>query len=82
MQRVSWVIVFVQLPVKLEHSGVAMDNASDLLTVVMGLKNVLMAVMRLDVVSNRSGWAIIITATAYRVYIEVNFKVFSLISEL
>jgi len=39
-----------------------MDNASDLLTVVMGLKTALMAVMRLDVVSNHSGWAIIITA--------------------
>ena len=45
------VIQFLQLPVKVEHSGAAMDNASDLLTVVMGLVNVLMAVMRLDVVS-------------------------------
>ena len=50
------VIQFVQLPVKVEHSGVPIDNAFDLLTVVMGLKNVPMAVMRLDVVSNHSGW--------------------------
>jgi len=42
----------VQLPVKVEHSVAAMDNASDLLIVVMGLENALMAVMRLDVVSN------------------------------
>ena len=35
----------------MEVSDAAMDNASDLLTVVMGLKNALMAVMRLDVVS-------------------------------
>jgi len=42
-----------------------MDNASDLLTVVMELKNVLMAVMRLDVVSYHSGWATVIIATAY-----------------
>jgi len=34
-----------------DHSCAAMDNASDLLTIVMGLKTVLMAVMRLDVVS-------------------------------
>ena len=40
----------------MEHSGVPIDNAFDLLTVVMGLKNVPMAVMRLDVVSNHSGW--------------------------
>ena len=70
----------VQLPVKVEHSGAAMDNASNLLTVVMELENALMAVMRLDVVSNHSGLAFIITAIAYRV--EVNFKVFSLISQL
>ena len=50
------VIQFVQLPVKVEHSSAAIDNASDLLTVVMGLKNVPMGVMRLDVVSNHSGW--------------------------
>ena len=44
-------MLFVQLPVKLEHFGAAIDNASDLLTVVMGLETALMAVMRLDVVS-------------------------------
>ena len=53
---------FLQLPVRVEHSCAVMDNASDLLTVVMGLENALMAVMRLDVVSIHSGWAIIITA--------------------
>jgi len=37
------------LLVKVEHSCAPIDNASDLLTVVMGLKNVPMAVMRLDV---------------------------------
>ena len=36
-----------------------MDNASDLLTVVMGLENALMAVMRLDVVSYHPGRAMI-----------------------
>ena len=41
----------VQLPVRVEHSCAVMDNASDLLTVVTELENVLMAVMRLDVVS-------------------------------
>jgi len=71
---------FLQLPVRVEHSCVAMDNASDLLTVVMGLENALMAVMRLDVVSNHSGLAFIITAIAYRV--EVNLNVFSLVSQL
>jgi len=39
-----------------------MDNASDLLTAVMELENVLMAVMRLDVVSYHSG---LIIAIAY-----------------
>jgi len=34
-----------------EHSGAAMDSVSYLLVVVMGLKNALMAVMRLTVVS-------------------------------
>jgi len=47
-----------------EHSCAAMDNASDLLIVVMGLENVLMAVMRLDVVSDHS-WTILIAAIAY-----------------
>jgi len=56
---------FVQLPVKVEHFCAVMDNASDLLTVVMVLENALMAVMRLDVVSNHSGWAIVIIAIAY-----------------
>ena len=42
----------VQLPVKVEHSGATMDSVSDLLFVVMGLENALMAVMRLVVVSN------------------------------
>jgi len=44
------------LLVKVEHSCAPIDNASDLLTVVMGLENVPMAVMRLDVVSNDSRW--------------------------
>ena len=48
------VLQFTQQLVKLEHSGAAMDNASDLLTVVMGLESALMAVMRLDVVSYNS----------------------------
>jgi len=56
LQSVYWVIIFVQLPVKVEHSCAVVVNASDLLTVVMGLKNVPMGVMRLDVVSNHSGW--------------------------
>ena len=43
-------MLYVQLPVEVEHSGAAMDSASDLLTVVMGLENALMAVMRLDAV--------------------------------
>jgi len=47
-----------------EHSCAAMDNASNPLTVVMGLETVLMAVMRLDVVSDHS-WAILIAAIAY-----------------
>jgi len=42
-----------------EHSGAAMDNAYHLLTVVMGPDTVLMAVMRLDVVRNHSGWAVV-----------------------
>jgi len=58
------IIQFVQLPVKVERSCAAIDNAFDLLTVVMGLENVLMAVMRLDVVSHHSGLAIIIAATS------------------
>jgi len=45
-------ILFVQLPVKVEHFGAAIDNVSDLLTVVMGPETALMAVMRLDVVSS------------------------------
>ena len=76
----SVTIVFLQLPVKVEHSCAVMDNVSDLLTVVMGLKNALMAVMRLDVVSNHSGLAFIITTIAYSV--EVNLEVFSLVSQL
>ena len=49
----TWLeMLYVQLPVEVEHSGAETDNASDLLTVVMGLENVLMAVMRLDVVSS------------------------------
>ena len=35
----------------MEHSGAAINNVSDLLVVVMGLENALMAVTRLDVVS-------------------------------
>jgi len=41
-----------------ELSDAVMDNASYPLTVVMGLETALMAVMRLDVVSNHSRWAI------------------------
>jgi len=63
-----------------EHSCAAIDNASYFLVVVMGLETALMAVMRLDVVSNHSGLVFIITAIAYRV--EVNLKVFSLVSQL
>jgi len=48
------------LLVKVEHSCAPIDNASDLLTVVTGLENVPMAVMRLDVVSNDSRWAIVL----------------------
>jgi len=59
------IIQFVQLPVKVEHSCAAIDNASDLLTAVMGLEIALMAVMRLDVVSYHPGLAIIIAATSY-----------------
>jgi len=44
-------MLFVQLPVKVEHFGAEIDNAFDLLTVVMGLETALMAVMKLDVVS-------------------------------
>jgi len=58
-------IQFVQLPVKVEHSCAAIDNAFDLLTVVMGLESVPMAVMRLDVVSNHPVWATVIIAIAY-----------------
>jgi len=36
----------LQVSATLEHSYAVMDNASYFLTVVMGLKNVLMAVMR------------------------------------
>ena len=54
------IIQFVQLLVKVEHSCAPIDNASDLLTVVMGLENVPMAVMRLDVVSNDSRWAVVL----------------------
>ena len=45
-------MLYVQLPVEVEHSGAAIDNVSDLLTVVMGLESALMAVMRLDAVSS------------------------------
>ena len=58
------VVTFLQPPVKVEHSCAAMDNASNPLTVVMELETVLMAVMRLDVVSDHS-WAILIAAIAY-----------------
>jgi len=58
------VVTFVQLPVKVEHSCAAMDNASNPLTVVTELETVLMAVMRLDVVSDHS-WTILIAAIAY-----------------
>ena len=51
MQRFCNDVIFVQLPVKVEHFGAAIDNVSDLLTVVMGPKTALMAVMKLDVVS-------------------------------
>jgi len=53
MERLVDVVMAVMredaLPVRVEHSCAVMDNASNLLTVVMGLKNALMAVMRLDV---------------------------------
>jgi len=49
--KIIVIMLFVQLPVKVEHIDAAMDNVSDLLTVVMGLETALMAVMRLDVVS-------------------------------
>ena len=52
-------MVFLQLPAKVEHSCAAIDNVSDLLTVVMGLETALMAVTRLDVVSNYPEWAIV-----------------------
>ena len=58
MQRFCNDVIFVQLPVKVEHFGAAIDNVSDLLTVVMGLETALMAVTRLDVVSNYPEWAI------------------------
>jgi len=54
------IIQFPQLLVKVEHSCAPIDNASDLLIVVMGLENVPMAVMRLDVVSNDSRRAILL----------------------
>jgi len=46
------IIQFLQLPVKVEHSCAPIDNASDPLIAVMGLETVLMAGMKLDVVSN------------------------------
>ena len=58
LQSVYWVIIFVQLPVKVEHSCAVIVNASNLLTVAMGLENALMAVMRLDV-SYHQGWTLI-----------------------
>ena len=76
----------LQLPVKVEHSCAAMDNASDLLTVVMGHKNALMVVMRLDVVSNHPRLAIIIAMTycLYQVSSgqSIKLRLFSLICEL
>ena len=53
LQRAKIIVImlFVQLPVKVEHIGAATDNVSNLLTVVMGSETALMAVMRLDVVS-------------------------------
>jgi len=44
-------MLFVQLPVKVEHIDAATDNVSNLLTVVMGPETALMAAMRVDVVS-------------------------------
>jgi len=41
----------------LELSCATINNASDFITGVMELQNVLMAVMRLDVVSYYPGWA-------------------------
>ena len=52
------IILFLQLPAEVEHSCAEIDNVSDLLTVVMGLETALMAVTRLDVVSNYPEWAI------------------------
>ena len=49
--KIIVIILFVQLPVKVEHFSAAIDNVSNLLTVVMGLETALMAVMKLDVVS-------------------------------
>jgi len=51
-----------------ERSTAVIYSVSQLLVVVMGLKNALMAVMRLTVVSYHPGLAIIITAIAYCLY--------------
>jgi len=49
--KIIVIMLFVQLSVKVEHFGAAIDNAFNLLTVVMGPKTALMAVMKLDAVS-------------------------------
>ena len=76
---IMYCVLLLQFHVQVVHfDAVLMDGVSLSLVDVMVLENALMAVMRLDVVSNHSGWAIIITAIAYR--IEVNW--FSLMCEL
>ena len=49
--KIIVIMLFVQLPVKVEHFGAAIDNAFNLLIVVMGPETALMAVMKLDAVS-------------------------------
>ena len=46
-----WLLQFVQFPVKVEHFDAAMVSVSSPLAAVMGVKIVLMAVTKLDVVS-------------------------------
>ena len=49
--KIIVIMLFVQLPVEVEHIDAATDNVSDLLIVVTGPETALMAVMKLDVVS-------------------------------
>ena len=68
-------VIFVQISVKLEHFYAAMVSVSSPLAAVMGIKIVLMTVMRPDVVATKTETVTAIVAATVAVTMAVSMHV-------